>query len=332
MGHKSRDGHGGDWDAYWQNAASASAHKQGGPQDEVLERYWLGFFAEILPRLEIDSRMLDIACGNGAVPGFACGVLRDLGRVGDAAVYGLDGSPAALGEMRRRHPGIQGLAAHGASLPFRDNSLDLVSSQFGLEYAGADAVMEAARVVKPGGMFCAILHLHGGAIFQECEVNLKAINGVRASRLLPCFEALFHAALALQQGRADRDSFLAADKSFAAAVAAVEDVFRHWGKTVADGMLLRLYTDVAHMYRRLKYYDQAEVFAWIGNMGRELDAYAGRMASMLEAALDESGLERLTGQLTGEHFLIHRRETLNMGPQARPAAWVVVAEKITSHK
>ena len=50
-----------DWDAYWRNARSAAAHKDGGPQDEVLERFWLQLFEKVFPSFQAAPRMLDIA-------------------------------------------------------------------------------------------------------------------------------------------------------------------------------------------------------------------------------------------------------------------------------
>jgi SAM-dependent methyltransferase len=321
-----------DWDAYWRNARSAAAHKDGGPQEEVLERFWLQFFGQILPAFQTAPRMLDIACGNGAVVRYACAALRSMGGNIHMVSYGLDESPAALVDMRRRYPGLYCIAANATSMPFQNEAFDLVTSQFGMEYAGPEAVIEAARVVGPGGIFAALLHLRDGDIYRECAANLEAIDGIRASDLLHCFEVLFRAALAVQQGQDGKELFHKADKDFAAAVAAAEDVLRRWGKGVADGVLLRLYTDIAHMYRRFKHYEPDEVFTWIGLMGNELDTFVGRMASMLKAALDAPALDQLLVQLMSRNFTIHRHETLNMGRDSVPAAWVVVAQKDTSNK
>ena len=316
-----------DWDAYWRNTRSAAAHKDGGPQDEVLERFWLQFFAQIFPSIQAGPRMLDIACGNGAVVRFALTALGRMDEKIDMYIYGLDESPAALEEMRKRNPGLFCIAANAAFLPFQNATFDLVTSQFGVEYAGPEAIEEAVRVVAPGGIIAAVLHLRDGAIHRECAANLEAINGIRDSNLLHSFAALFRAALAVQQSQSGKELFQNADNHFTAAVAAAEDVLRRWGKGVADGMLFRLYTDIAHMYRRFKNYEPGEVFNWIDLMGIELDTFSGRMASMLKAALGPPDLDQLVEQLTTRKFTILSRETLSMGRFTVPAAWVVVAQK-----
>lgn len=274
--------------------------------------------------------MLDIACGNGAVTRFALDSKPGLGADTELHISGIDRSPAALGEMRKRHPVLCGIAADAARLPFQDGAFDLVTSQFGMEYAGPGVFAEAARVTGQGGLVAAVLHLRGGGIYRECALNLEAIDGFRNSELLPCFEGLFKAALAVQQGRDGKDLFRRADEKFAKAVAAAEGVLQRCGKAVADGMLYRLYTDIAHMYRRFAKYEPGEVFDWSGLMGNELDTYSGRMASMLQAALDEPALERVIAQLKARDFTIRVRDILNFGQHPVPSAWVIVAERLES--
>lgn len=315
-----------DWDAYWRNAGSVAEHKDGGPRDEALERFWLKFFTQVSPPPHTGTRLLDIACGNGAVVRFARAVSEPVENSG-LYIYGLDESPAALEVMCKRYPGSFGIAADAALLPFQNDVFDLVTSQFGVEYAGPEAVNEAARVITPAGIFAAVLHLHDGAIYRECSANLDAIDGMRNSNLLPGFEGLFKAALAVQRGVGDKEIFRNADTDFARAVAGSEEVLRRWGKGAADGMLFRIYSDIAHMYRRFRNYDPDEVFKWTSLMSNDLDAFAGRMASMLNAALDAPALDRLIAQLISAGFIIRTRETLNMGRLSVTAAWVVIAQK-----
>ena len=49
-------------------------------------------------------------------------------------------------------------------------------------------------------------------------------------------------------------------------------------------------------------YDAAEVLAWLRDMEQEIMAYAGRMASMSEAALDEAQFDRLCAILRRSDF------------------------------
>ena len=136
-------GHASDWDVYWKGTRENAAHKEGGPQEAALASFWEDVFAEHLaPRLS--PRMLDIACGNGAVTG------RALSRGEPLESYCVDYSASALAELRKRHSASVCVAADAARLPWRERQFDLVVSQFGLEYAGPEALLEAGRVVANG--------------------------------------------------------------------------------------------------------------------------------------------------------------------------------------
>jgi len=316
-----------DWDAYWRNARSAAAHKDGGPQDEVLERFWLQLFGKVFTSFQATPRMLDIACGNGAVMRFALTARQNSGSNSDLHISGIDESPAAVEEMCKRHPVLCGIAADATLLPFQDGAFDLVTSQFGMEYAGPDVFTEAARVTGHGGLMAAVLHLRGGGIYRECATNLEAIDGFRNCGLLDCFKGLFNAAMAVQQRHDGKDLFRRADEKFGRSVAAAEEVLQRWGKGVADATLYRLYTDIAHMYRRFKTYEPGEVFIWIDLMSNELDTYSGRMSKMLQASLDAPEMDRVTAQLTSRGLVIRVRDILNFGQHSVPSAWVIVAQR-----
>ena len=320
-----------DWDAYWRNAQKASIHKVGGPKDEMLDRFWTRFLRQYLSTGYYDgARLLDLACGYGAVTNHTLTSAKNLKLDVNPRLYVIDTSLAALQEVRKRFTGLNYIVSSAASLPFSDMAFDLVTSQFGVEYAGQDALQEAVRIIKPGGWLAFVMHKRDGGIYRECADNLEALDAVRQSNILHCFTEIFRTAQAVQQGRADKASFRQADAKFSGSVAATEDVFRRFGKGVADGMVFRLYNDIAHMYRRFNVYDPDEVFNWIAVMVDELDTFAGRMESMLNAALDERELQQLAADFTESGFEIRMNDILNMGKESIPSAWVLVAEKMAS--
>lgn len=317
----------GNWDAYWRNAQSAAAHKDGGPQDEVLERFWKRFFNQVFLTFHANPGLLDIACGNGAVPRFALATSQSARRDINVHIYGLDESSAALQEMRKRHPVLNGIAASALHLPFTDNAFDLVTSQFGMEYAGVDVFAEATRVLNPGGVIAAVMHMQGGGIYKECEINFQAIDGFINCNLLKNFEELFREVMTTQKENQNKEQLRLLDKKFAASVTAAEEVLARWGKDVASGTLFRVYTDIGHMYGRLNAYEPDELFSWIAVMSQELDSYSGRMASMLAAALDQAGFERALARMADQGLEIRVKDNLIFGQVALPSAWVFVAEK-----
>lgn len=110
------------------------------PQPEAvrLEQLWSGDFGDEYVERNLQSyderqsfwtevlettsprRVLEVGCNVG-------GNLRHIaGHVDEAAVHGVDVNRKALGELRRRHPGVNALEAPARSLPFRDQWFDLV--------------------------------------------------------------------------------------------------------------------------------------------------------------------------------------------------------------
>lgn len=146
-GKKSIKGFSDDWDAYWRNAQEAPDQKEGIIQDEALERFWLRSLNDVLSGLGETPAMLDMGTGNVPVIRFALAAAQSKIPPVKLQVIALDRSPAALGELRKRSGEISSLVANAGRSPFRDHAFDLLTSQFGIEYADIDALEEAARLM-----------------------------------------------------------------------------------------------------------------------------------------------------------------------------------------
>lgn len=106
--------------------------------------------------LDRSTRVLDIACGTGRT-------LRMLrGSFGTASLFGTDLSPAYLRKANQLLSGIPGelpqlLQANSEELPYTDNLFDAITCIFLFHELPAAArqnvINEAARVLKPGGIF-----------------------------------------------------------------------------------------------------------------------------------------------------------------------------------
>jgi SAM-dependent methyltransferase len=100
--------------------------------------------------LRAGQRVLDIACGNGAV---ALAAARRM-----TSVIGIDFVPELL-EHGRRRAELDGLEAEfrdgdAENLPFPDDAFDVVLSQYGVMFAADQqrAAAEILRVCRPGGV------------------------------------------------------------------------------------------------------------------------------------------------------------------------------------
>ena len=99
-------------------------------------------------RLVPGDRVLDVACGTGAVAQECARRVRPNG-----AVVGLDRSPDMLAVARRKLPDLELREGRAEALPFDDDAFDVVTCQFGLMFFDDrhQALREMRRVLKPGG-------------------------------------------------------------------------------------------------------------------------------------------------------------------------------------
>jgi ubiquinone/menaquinone biosynthesis C-methylase UbiE len=121
-----------------------------------------------LARVKTGDRVLDIGCGTGSL------LIAAKQLVGPAGVVaGIDASPEMIARARRkaRRAAVEADFHEAAAerLPFPDAQFDLVTSTLMLHHLPRTvreaSVVEAARVLKPGGRFLAVDF--GGAIDQR---------------------------------------------------------------------------------------------------------------------------------------------------------------------
>jgi SAM-dependent methyltransferase len=311
------------WDTYWQGAHNASAPKAGGAQDEALKVFWTDIVSAHANDQK-DMRLLDVACGNGAVTGIA---LEAAGQNQIKLIsYCTDYSLAAVQATQEKYPAVKGVASDAKHLPFQPASFDVVVSQFGIEYAGPDGFAQCAELVAPAGTFVAIVHLQDSVIYKECEASLQASEKTTGSKVLELARSAFSAAYEVLEGKAEQDVFVQADKNLAPAVEAVKAILVEKGKDVADGTVFGLLGNLGHMYGNIEGYNPQDVFAWIDKMELELHAYSARISSMLNAAVGAQELQSIIELVASKGMSVTRKDQLSFS-EGKPAAWILVFEK-----
>lgn len=309
------------WDTYWAGAQSSAAFSGGGTTDPLVLSFWDDFFRDVRGSRDA-PRIIDIASGNGAIiesasrayeenlPEFTC----------------LDISDSAIRMLEERFPGVRGVVADAANSPFDPGSFDVVVSQYGVEYAGLDAIHAIARLVAPGGDLVLLVHHSEGLIHEQCDASLNAIRDMKDADFIPRCIAMFDTAYAVLQG-GDKAAYQEAGRKFAPAIKAMEDIMQRYGRDVAADTIMRVYRDVRTIHQRMQHYDGASVVGWLEKMADAIDAYEGRMASMLDVAIDAAQFEGVVARLNNSGFEINRSDALAHSTEAPPLAWALMATR-----
>lgn len=312
--------HASSWDTYWQGSGDATALTDGGANHPAILGFWDDFFSA--SKLNLDTpKILDIASGNGAV------IERALANYSkQPELTSLDISPAAISNIKNRFPSVTGIVADASNIPLEDSSFNIVTSQFGLEYAGKDAIYEAARLVTTGGQLALLLHTDKGSIHEECLQSLDAIERVQASQFIAAASTMFDAGFKAVRG-ADRSAYDKAANKLTPALLVLEGIMQEYGQHVAADTVSRLYNDVANIHQRIQHYEPDDILNWLKQMDSELEAYAGRMRSMNLSAIDEESFQQACTNLADKGFIIEQAEALNISEQDLPMAWQLIATK-----
>ena len=310
------------WDTYWQGTRDGDSYASDGERHPAITAFWSETLGELLASGGAGLRILDIATGSGAV----VESLFQHGAETSMNITCVDISEAAIDSVRKRFPAITGIVADARSIPLENSAYDLVTSQFGVEYAGPKALDEAARLLAPGGALALLMHIRPGVIYGECAANLDAVRRTQQSKFVERSLRFFEAGFAAVRG-ADREPYEKAGLALNPAIRQLESVLSDHGEGVAGGAISKLYTDVQRMHMRIQNYDPTEVIAWLQAMSVELDAYAERMASMCEAASDKKAFRALRQRLNEHGLTVVTGESLVPAGGSLPVAWILVATR-----
>jgi len=309
------------WDTYWKGTDDKDSYASGGESHPAITLFWNESLRQILEPLT-NPRILDIATGSGAVIEYLFNYAKDA----EPDVTCVDISEAAIDSVRRTYPAVVGIVADAVSVPLESRRYELVTSQFGIEYAGLDAVDEAARLVAPGGALAVLMHIRPGLIFDECRAALDAVRRLQKSEFIERSLEFFEAGFAAVQG-ADRAPYEQAGLNLNPAIEEVQSILSETGDGVAGGRIARLFSDVGRFHKRIQFYEPKEVIEWLRTMHREFTEYEARMASMCSAAIDRETFHDIERRLQKHGLSIVQGEPLLADNSALPVAWALRAAR-----
>ncbi|WP_220733146.1 class I SAM-dependent methyltransferase, partial [Shewanella morhuae] len=169
------------WSEYWEQGHLTSFGTDfSSNYAGILKDIWLPIFKELRPNFEV----LDIATGNGALPLLLKNYLDESNING--RVRGVD--IAKIQPIKFDADNLIKIELIGEvnceSLPFSD-PVDLVTSQFGIEYSNLSASLKTvANILKTGGRLSLVCHHHNSMIISRNKQVLLLIQSVTTKKLI----------------------------------------------------------------------------------------------------------------------------------------------------
>jgi len=311
------------WDTYWQGAVAGDALQSGGFQHPAFAAIWQDAISEFLTAHASDeSRFLDIGTGAGAV-------IEALSKVSGAKLENVscvDVSAAAIDAVKNRFSAITGIVADAGAIPLESESYDLITSQFGIEYAGPTAIDEAARLLATNGSLLFFMHIQQGSLYNESCAALDALQRTRQCDFIGLTRRFFEAGFAAARGT-DRAPYEAAAGAMNPAIQEIEAILTEHGEHVASDTIVTLYNTVQTIHGRIQHYNPEEVLDWLNNIEREIGKHEERMTSMRDAALDEAAFKSICERLVEHGLKINRAQPSLVEGETLPIAWVLQASR-----
>ncbi|GIU24213.1 class I SAM-dependent methyltransferase [Shewanella schlegeliana] len=170
------------WNQYWQQGHLTSfGDSYERNYTGVLQQVWL----DPVESLPDNFRVLDIATGNGALPLMIREMECNAQRKG--LIIGVDLAQVHQPSVSDDSVGIEiNLKSNidCCNMPFESNSFDLITSQYGIEYASLTAALpEALRVLRQGGRLQLIVHHDHSMIIEKNRRILNLISNCLTDEL-----------------------------------------------------------------------------------------------------------------------------------------------------
>lgn len=294
------------WSNYWQGReGDTTGALTGVESDKELRAHWAGVLADC----DRGRPFLDLACGAGTV-------LKQASELGFSDLSGLDYSAEATRVLSAQMPDVKTVTASAAETGLENGAYTTIVSQFGLEYAGAEAAFaEAERLLAAGGRIETVLHMAGGAIEAEVKGHALHCATILRSQFIEKAAAVFAGAYAGDRAKADglmSEMMTARDQVSALVKPGVQSLAAH------------LLSGTAQLWERRAAYKLDDVTGWLNGMKGEIEAYKARMDSMMDAALDEAAVQSCAAQLEAQGLSV---ACAPLALSGKAAAWTLSGQK-----
>ncbi|MBL4682785.1 MAG: class I SAM-dependent methyltransferase [Pseudomonadales bacterium] len=298
-----------NWSEYWGKEGSAGevfVNKEGGA-NPYLGEFWKGVFHGLTE----GAKVIDLAAGAGSI-------FSHIPQGHTYQFHAADISATALDILKKRLPQTKTHTCPADKVPFEDHSFDMVVSQFGIEYAGHQAFIEAARLVNHGGKLSLLCHCEDGYIDAK---NKKLMEGAQAAidaKFIPNAKVL---------SRSLFSSSVVTQKNALTVFSPVASLMAKSVQINPEGVHCHLYFGFRQLVEKHKEYDLSDLIDWLDAMSEDIEHNLLRLSEMRKAASSESQITALCHSLEKEGLIDVTYSKFILPEHEAPLAWQVEARR-----
>lgn len=298
-----------EWSSYWggDTAGAEVFVGQDGQAHPEIAAWWREIFIDLPSNLSI----VDLACGSGSV-------FQHLPKDNELRLHGADISAEALRLVQQRIPEIDTTNCSADSLPFQDGQFDMAVSQFGIEYAGDDAFVEAVRVVASDGQLRLLCHFQDGFIDARNQAHLTQAQVIVNSGFIARSKDLIQAIDTRDEANIANET-----RDFQPAEQKLGEACR----ALPEGIHYHLYQGFRKLYEHRQRYLTQDILTWLDDMQLNVEQNITRLEHMCAAARSETEISALRERMLTAGCSNVAYKPFYISGHKAPLAWAIQAEK-----
>ena len=284
-----------EWSVFWHSNQLHSCVPVGEEHD-TLGLVWRDFFGY----LPAGTAILDLGTGNGSLAAQAVAVSRS--KSSPFLIHGVDLADiqpskyvACADEfwtMVTFHP-----RTAMEILPFEAGSFDAIVSQYAIEYSNInESLLEALRVLRPGGKLLFLLHADNSILKNRCRQQYEQAQTILASKLFPTTTDLLGALIEVESNNTAQ-GICRAEKRILQLKNVFDELEKGFSEVKDRSLIDNLFAAVRSLLSLRKSQNLQTLTKMNENIQLLLLAQSKRLQAMQQSALDNIKVNQMAKKL-----------------------------------
>jgi hypothetical protein len=262
------------WQYYWSQKGQTAGNTANETETLPLGEFWAGLKAHA----NNATRILELGCGDKTLFPMTQPSSQNLH-------VALDVSLSAL---QNNASGFSRICASGRqSLPIRPSSMDLIVSQFGVEYFGLSALANLTHYLRANGTIALICHHRGSVIYKNYINHREALVTLNRQNF---WESLTQK-LNNQTYDVNEEARL------------LELILRNFGEASCGGLILLFKHQLSQFEPTPE--DATLLRTWLKDVHSATQSYADLVESMIASALTKSQVDEIESLWTSRGYKVN---------------------------